>query len=64
MPMYEYQCENGHAFSQMRSISLPVEELEKALCESCQAQAALQPSVPCRPILVGAGFHQNDYPWK
>jgi hypothetical protein len=60
MPMYEYLCQKGHKTIQMRSISLPVADLDKSTCE-CGEPAELVISKPGRPIFVGQGFHENDY---
>lgn len=61
MPLYEYLCVNDHKTVQIRSISLPMEELATSVCEKCDQLAELQVSKPGRPILIGSGFHTNDY---
>lgn len=61
MPLYEYLCKNSHKTTQIRPISLPVADLERSVCAECFEAAELVPSKPGRPILVGSGFHENDY---
>jgi predicted nucleic acid-binding Zn ribbon protein len=61
VPMYEYLCQNNHKTVQVRSINTPSAELDKSTCEECGAPAELLVSKPGRPILVGPGFHENDY---
>ena len=61
MPFYEYLCQNGHKTSQIRSIKTPIIELETSTCSECGEPAELAVSATGRPILVGSGFHQNDY---
>lgn len=61
MPIYEYVCVNDHRTSQLRPISLSVEDLEKSICGKCYESAELAVSKPGRPILVGDGFHENMY---
>jgi predicted nucleic acid-binding Zn ribbon protein len=64
MPLYEYSCvKHGHRTSQIRSIMTPIIELETSVCteEGCDSPAELVPSRIGRPILVGSGFHINDY---
>jgi len=62
MPCYEYVCKNDHRTTQSRSIKTLIVDLETSTCEKCGEYAELVPSRPGRPILVGRGFHQNDYP--
>jgi predicted nucleic acid-binding Zn ribbon protein len=61
VPIYEYVCKNAHKTVKMRSINTPVAELDIYTCETCNEPAELAVSKPGRPILKGAGFHENDY---
>ena len=56
MPLYEYKCENGHAFEEMQSFSSePV-----ATCGDCGSSAKRQLSVPM-VLYKGSGFYTTDY---
>jgi len=61
MPIYEYECEANHRTERVKSIKSLDVELESDTCETCGAKATLVPSHPARPVLVGSGFHENDY---
>ena len=61
MPIFDYICKNAHKTTQIRSIMTPSAELDVSTCETCQEPAELVVSKPARPILVGSGFHINDY---
>jgi len=61
VPLYEYVCKNAHKTTQIRSINTPSAELDISTCETCSEPAELAVSKPGRPILVGQGFHENDY---
>ena len=54
MPIYEYQCEAGHAFEELQSLSEP--PLES--CTICSGQARRTISGPTQ--LKGAGVHLFD----
>lgn len=60
MPVYEYECKSGHRFERVKKISVSDRVLENDVCD-CGAKAKLTPSRPANPILVGRGFHANDY---
>lgn len=60
MPLYEYLCEDNHRTTRTKSIKTPVFDLDFDVCD-CGKPSELTPSKPGRPILVGQGFHQNDY---
>ena len=56
MPIYEYRCENGHAFEVMRRIS----DAPLAECQVCGASVERV----FRPPAVhfkGSGFYNTDY---
>lgn len=61
MPVYEYLCDNGHHFDRVKSIKVSDRQRENDICDDCGAKAKLVPSRPSPPILVGSGFHANDY---
>lgn len=64
MPMYEYFCtkDSTHPITdRVKSIKVSDRERENDKCETCGAKARLQISRPNPPILVGRGFHSNDY---
>lgn len=61
MPVYEYECANGHRFERVKSIKISAKQLENDKCDECKAAATLQVSQTGAPILVGRGFHANDY---
>jgi predicted nucleic acid-binding Zn ribbon protein len=60
MPVYEYVCKQGHRFDRVKKISVSERIRENDRCE-CGSTAKLAPSRPSAPILVGRGFHANDY---
>lgn len=61
MPIYEYVCKNQHRTERVKGIKISDKERDSDKCEICGERASLVPSHPARPILVGAGFHENDY---
>jgi predicted nucleic acid-binding Zn ribbon protein len=61
MPIYEYVCSDGHRTERVKSIKISPKKLENDVCDTCGANAELTPSRPGAPILVGRGFHANDY---
>jgi len=61
MPIYEYECAQKHRTERVKSIKATDAELESDKCEVCGKKSTLVPSHPARPVLVGAGFHENDY---
>ena len=61
MPVYEYECESGHRTERVKSIRVSDKELDSDKCDTCHKKAKLVPSRPGMSILVGAGFHANDY---
>lgn len=61
MPIYEYECLEKHITFRVKSIKSTDEERENDVCETCKAPAVQILSKPGRPILVGSGFHENDY---
>jgi putative FmdB family regulatory protein len=59
MPVYEYECAScGKKFERVESIK--AENIDRRKCE-CGKMGKLAPSRPSAPILVGRGFHANDY---
>lgn len=60
MPLYEYECLNGHKFDRVKSITVSDRVRDNDICE-CGAKAKLRVSRPNPPVLVGRGFHANDY---
>lgn len=61
MPLYEYECKNGHVTDRVKSIKCSDRERDTDKCEICGEKAILKVSRPNPPILVGRGFHANDY---
>lgn len=61
MPIQVYKCNAGHMTERVKSIKATDAELEKDVCGTCNEAAELVVSKPARPILIGAGFHENDY---
>jgi predicted nucleic acid-binding Zn ribbon protein len=61
MPVYAYACLAGHVTERVKSIKISEKKLENDTCEECGKKAKLIPSRPAPPILVGRGFHANDY---
>ena len=56
MPIYEYRCERGHLFEQMRRFSDPPLEA----CVECGASV----QKVLHPVAIhfkGSGFHNTDY---
>ena len=61
MPIYVYECLNHHHFDRVKSIKVSDRARDNDKCDECGAKAKLVPSRPANPILVGRGFHANDY---
>lgn len=64
MPIYQYTCvkDSTHPTTdRVKSIKVSDRERENDKCETCNAKAVLKISHPSPPILVGRGFHSNDY---
>ena len=59
MPIYEYNCDNGHVFEAIQRMT--DEPLTK--CEECGAPAARVLSAPAIHF-KGSGFHNTDYGTK
>ncbi|NIS70759.1 MAG: zinc ribbon domain-containing protein [Proteobacteria bacterium] len=59
MPIYEYQCEEGHVFELLQKI----EEPELVPCRNCSRRAHRILS-PAHFVLKGPGFYVNDYKKK
>src|SRR5215204_487785 len=56
MPIYDYRCENGHAFEVMRAMT----DDPLTVCEVCDAPVERV----FRPVAVhfkGSGFYSTDY---
>lgn len=61
MPIYQYKCKQSHVTDRVKKITISANKLENDVCDICHAKAKLIPSKPALPILVGAGFHVNDF---
>jgi predicted nucleic acid-binding Zn ribbon protein len=61
MPVYVYECSEGHQTDRVKSIKVSDRVLNNDVCEICGKKAKLIPSRTSAPILVGRGFHANDY---
>ena len=61
MPIYEYECKQGHVTERVKSIKVSDKERENDVCEECGKPAAIKISHTGAPVLVGRGFHANDY---
>ncbi len=61
MPVYEYLCKAGHKTEHVKSIKVSDKERDHDVCEVCGNKAELTVSHTGAPILVGRGFHANDY---
>jgi predicted nucleic acid-binding Zn ribbon protein len=61
VPVYEYECGQGHRTERVKSIKVSDRALNVDKCATCCEKAILVPSRPNPPILVGRGFHANDY---
>lgn len=61
MPIYVYECPEKHVTERIKSIKTPIVDLDTDICATCNQVANLIPVRVGRPILVGEGFHQNDY---
>ncbi len=61
MPLYEYICLNGHKFDRVKSITVSDRVRDNDKCDECGSKSQLQVSRPNPPVLVGRGFHANDY---
>lgn len=60
MPIYEYECEAGHITERIKSIRVSDQERENDVCD-CGKPSTQKTSHTGAPILVGRGFHANDY---
>lgn len=59
MPVYEYVCNScGSNFERIESIKAT--NIDRRKCE-CGKMGVIVTSRTARPILVGGGFHANDY---
>ena len=61
MPVYVYECSQGHKTERVKSIKISEKKLENDKCETCGQKAKLIPARVASPILIGRGFHANDY---
>jgi predicted nucleic acid-binding Zn ribbon protein len=61
MPIYEYECPDGHITEQVKSIKVSDRARNNDVCGTCNKKAKIVPSRSGAPILVGRGFHANDY---
>lgn len=61
MPVYEYECAKQHRTERVKSFRISDRALENDVCRKCGAPAKLVPSHTGHPILIGRGFHANDY---
>jgi len=61
MPVYEYVCKKGHTFDRVKSILCSDRVRSNDRCDKCKSTAKIVASHPAHPILVGAGFHCNEY---
>ncbi len=59
MPIYEYECPEGHVFEVLQAVGEP--EIEQ--CRYCKGGAHRILS-PANFVLKGAGFYVNDYKKK
>lgn len=68
MPVYEYECENGHKFERYAAITAKNEPLAKVGCPTCSGKngkivkANLITSLPGKPRLVTGvgGFYKPN----
>jgi putative FmdB family regulatory protein len=58
MPIYEYECSCGKRFEKVESIKAT--NIDRRKCE-CGKMGTIAPSRSAAPVLVGRGFHANDY---
>ena len=63
MPIYEYQCKEGHGFEKFR----PMDKRHNVLCPECGEQAHIIPSI-CKwrqamplPVFAGDGTHLKTF---
>jgi putative FmdB family regulatory protein len=61
MPIYEYECAAGHRTERVKSIKVTDRKRDNDICDQCGKKATLASSRTATPILVGRGFHANDY---
>jgi len=61
MPIYVYECPAGHTTERVKSIKVSDRALNNDICETCGKKAKIIPTRTAHPILVGRGFHANDY---
>lgn len=57
MPTYEYECQNGHVFEQMRDMDL---RNAPTTCPVCRKPGVRKLSAP-GVIFKGTGFYETDY---
>ena len=58
MPVYEYECTCGKRFEKVESIK--TQNIDRRKCE-CGKMGVIVTSRTAAPVLVGRGFHANDY---
>jgi predicted nucleic acid-binding Zn ribbon protein len=61
MPVYEYECKSKHRTERVKSFKVSNRVLNNDICFTCGEPAKLVPSRTGHPILIGQGFHANDY---
>jgi putative FmdB family regulatory protein len=59
MPLYEYECQNGHRFEKIQKFSDP----KVTVCPTCGAPVEKLMSSPAIQF-KGSGFYITDYPKK
>jgi putative FmdB family regulatory protein len=59
MPIYEYQCEEGHGFDVLQKVG----DVDIPECRYCQGKTHRVLS-PANFVLKGPGFYANDYQKK
>jgi putative FmdB family regulatory protein len=58
MPIYEYECACGKRFERVESIK--TQNIDRRKCD-CGKMGTITTSRTATPVLVGRGFHANDY---
>ena len=53
MPIYQYECQDGHTTDRVKSIKVSDRVMSNDKCETCGKKAKLVPSRSGAPILVG-----------
>ena len=56
MPIYDYKCDNGHSYTEIRSIR---EEQKNVHCKHCNTKLKQVYSAPLMQ-LKGTGFYKNN----